>query len=161
MVWQPLWTEGFIYFRLFLDKHFKLLYLNLIVLNSRKGCPCVVMSESGRAEKTGWIPTQQSPSLRNKLSRLHGKHSIARVNSIVRSARHCEVVIAALKPANPQWTPLIDGAPEKNVSLDVETPSVGVTRHKLARQINLVQSVRSGACILCHKSADLQNRYLT
>lgn len=104
-----------------------------IDVQSRKDCPYAVMGESGRVEETGWLPSRR---LNQACKRLGSNFSAAcigidaprqalhsprefycrsgtwtRRDTQVGSGRHCEVVIAALRLANPQWTPLMDDAP--------------------------------------------------
>lgn len=105
-----------------------------IDVQAARGCPFAVVDESSRMIDAGWIPTAQlAASVQDLATRFRsavfaidaprmplvtprdwywrkGKWS-RRTNHEKGSGRHCEVVIAAHRLANPQWTPLAATAP--------------------------------------------------
>jgi hypothetical protein len=105
-----------------------------IDVQSLRDCPYAVMDASGHVLENGWLPTQDLARACTRLGKRHPGACVgidaprqpldrprehywrsdswgARSNQ-VGSGRHCEVAIAALRLANPQWTPLADKAPE-------------------------------------------------
>ena len=108
----------------------------------RRGCPWYAISADGRHIESGWLPSRdRAPErLADVVARLSagaparvavgidaprmplparrewswsGKRGAwSRTASAVGVGRHCEVVIAAQRLANPQWTPQIENAPE-------------------------------------------------
>jgi predicted nuclease with RNAse H fold len=104
-------------------------------IQSARDCPYVVLDSSSCLLQSGWIPT--SDLMVEDIKDICKKYSdakigldcprkplplprnwywvrgnwVARTNQ-VGSGRHCEVIIKANNIANPQWTPLIDTAPD-------------------------------------------------
>jgi predicted nuclease with RNAse H fold len=101
-----------------------------------RGCPYVVLDDGLRPHAAGWLEKPEAirkvvdgvsrslgtvavgidaPRLPLQKARPYywdGRKWRERRQSESGHGRHCEVVLAALKVANPQWTPLADTCPE-------------------------------------------------
>lgn len=106
-----------------------------IDVQAARGCPFAVLNTSSRVIDSGWLQTKGLDVSAKELSQRYpnavfaidaprmplpaprswywNKTDWRRRNDTERGfGRHCEVVISVHKLANPQWTPLIDKAPE-------------------------------------------------
>lgn len=106
-----------------------------IDVQAARGCPFAVLNASSRVVDSGWLATE---GIGNSVRELSARYPDA-VSAIdaprmalpaprawfwrnkrwghasgneVGNGRHCEVVIAAHRLANPQWIPLIEAAPK-------------------------------------------------
>lgn len=106
-----------------------------IDVQSAQDCPFAVINADAQVIDSGWLPTSKLVKSVQELARSHPSATFAidaprtalpeqrawywtksawrrRSASDRGHGRHCEVVIAAHKLANPQWTPLAADAPE-------------------------------------------------
>jgi predicted nuclease with RNAse H fold len=106
-----------------------------IDVQANRACPYAVLDESARMVDGGWIATEVLEKTVLELSTQHKTAVFAidaprmalpkprnwywrkgawaqRAEGEKGNGRHCEIVIAAHRLANPQWTPLASAAPE-------------------------------------------------